>query len=64
MIAIANKIAKSVRAVFVRIDLYSVNNRVYFSEVTFSPNSGVIPFIPKEADSNIGELIDLERVNQ
>lgn len=31
---------------YVRVDLYSPNNQVYFGELTFTPGAGVLPFMP------------------
>lgn len=41
------------------MDLYSVNSKIYFSELTFFPTSGCTPFEPKEWDYKLGELIEL-----
>ena len=30
---------------FIRADLYEINQRVYFSELTFFPCSGMMPFV-------------------
>lgn len=59
MIGIANVLAESIAAPFVRIDLYSINNKTYFSEITFSPCSGMLPFEPASADLELGRLIQL-----
>lgn len=63
MIETANKLAKrlfdEISLPFVRIDLYSINGKTYFSEITCYPNSGYIPFTPDEWDKKIGEWIDL-----
>lgn len=59
MIKVAEKLAKYVDNPFVRIDLYSIRNRIYFSEVTFSPCGGNIPFDPEEWDRKLGDWIDL-----
>lgn len=59
MVGIAEKIARSIGNPFVRIDLYEVNGKVYFSEITFYPNSGFIPFEPKEWDLKLGKMIKL-----
>lgn len=59
MVEIAEKIARSIGNPFVRIDLYEVNGKVYFSEITFYPNSGFIPFEPEEWDLKLGEMIKL-----
>lgn len=56
---IAQRLAKHVNNSFVRIDLYSINNNIYFSEITFSPCSGMIPFEPEEWDAKLGEYIKL-----
>lgn len=59
MSALAKKIAQSVQSSFVRIDLYSVCGEIYFSEITFYPNSGFVPFEPKEWDRKLGDWIKL-----
>ena len=43
----------------VRVDLYDISGTVYFSEMTFSTNSGFIPFTTYEADLAIGQLLSL-----
>lgn len=45
---------------FVRVDLYSIDGKIYFSEFTFSPCSGMIPFEPEEWDYTLGNWIDLK----
>lgn len=45
---------------FLRVDLYEINGKVYFGELTFTPCAGFLPFEPKEYDKIIGEWIDLE----
>lgn len=59
MKVIAQKLAEKVGCPFVRIDLYSINGKIYFSEITFSPCSGMIPFEPVSADEELGKLIKL-----
>lgn len=44
---------------FLRVDLYSVENNIYFSELTFSPCSGMMPFEPEAWDERIGSWITL-----
>lgn len=46
---------------FVRVDLFSIDNKVYFSEFTFSPGSGFAPFSPYEWECRIGDYITLPR---
>lgn len=57
--AVARKIADMIDSSFVRVDLYSVNNRVYFSEITLTPCAGMTPFKPMEWDKKIGDWITL-----
>lgn len=44
---------------FLRVDLYQIENQIYFSELTFSPCGGMMPFDPPEWDEELGKLIDL-----
>ena len=55
----AGKLAKLVDSPFVRIDLYSICGKMYFSEVTFSPCGGMLPFNPPEWDEKLGQWIKL-----
>lgn len=57
MIDIAGKLSKNIP--FVRIDLYEINGKVYFSEITFSPCAGWLPFDPQEWDYKLGKYIKL-----
>ena len=59
MTSVATSIAQKVDSPFVRIDLYSIHGKTFFSEVTFSPCSGMIPFDPKEWDEKLGMWIAL-----
>lgn len=54
---IAKKLSKGFP--FVRVDLYSVNNKVYFSEFTFFSDAGYQRFYPDEWDLILGEKIVL-----
>ena len=40
---------------YVRVDLYNVNQQVYFGEMTFYPWSGYVQFQPDEADILFGK---------
>ena len=57
MISIAEKLSKGVP--FVRIDLFEVDGRVFFSEFTLCPASGLMPFVPAEYDKIVGDMLDL-----
>lgn len=54
---IARKLAEN--KAFSRIDLYDVNNNVYFGEITFFPTSGMGGFNPSKYDAAFGEMIHL-----
>lgn len=57
MIAVARKLAAN--QPFVRIDLYEINERVYFGEITFYPAAGLGAFKPAEWNQILGDLICL-----
>lgn len=42
-----------------RVDLYDINGKIYFGELTFFHFSGNVPFIPNEWDYKIGEWLEL-----
>lgn len=46
---------------FVRVDLYYVNNKVYFGELTFYPWTGYVQFTPDDFDYELGSLFDLSQ---
>ena len=60
---VAQKLAEKVDSPFVRIDLYSICGKVYFSEVTFTPCAGMTPFEPNHWDKDIGQWLTLPRSN-
>ncbi|WP_026567973.1 ATP-grasp fold amidoligase family protein [Bacillus sp. UNC41MFS5] len=45
---------------FLRVDLYEINGKVYFSELTFFPTSGFIPIKPEKNDEYIGKRLQLQ----
>lgn len=57
MIAIAKKLSTNIP--FVRVDLYSIGNRIYFSEMTFYPGAGLAKFSPEEWNTTLGDWITL-----
>ena len=61
---IAHALAKTVSCPFVRIDLYSINGLMRFSEITFFPCSGMLPFEPQEWDGALGDWITLPSKNK
>lgn len=48
----------------VRVDLYNVDGRIYFGELTFTHWSGLVPFEPCEWDLKFGQLISLPKINK
>lgn len=63
MLHIAQKLAIEVNAPFVRIDLYSIAGKTKFSEITFFPCAGMLPFEPAEWDEEIGRWLQLPTEN-
>jgi hypothetical protein len=48
----------------VRVDLYNLNQKIYFGELTFYDGSGYKGYISDEFDFILGKQFDLPRVNQ
>lgn len=44
----------------VRIDLYNVNGKIYFGEMTFYHHCGFVPFEPEEWDHTFGSWINID----
>lgn len=44
----------------VRIDLYDVDGKIYFGEMTFTNGSGFEPIIPEEYNRMLGDLWNLD----
>lgn len=57
MIEIAKDLSKDF--VFARIDLYNIDGRIYFGEITLSPNSGFDPDIKHETDLMFGSKLNI-----
>ncbi len=57
MKAIARKLAEGIP--FVRVDLYEVDGKVYFGEMTFFPASGFTGFDPPSWDKTLGDWVTL-----
>lgn len=47
---------------FVRVDLYNVDGKIYFGELTFYPDGGVDPNILLSTDERWGKLLDLTNI--
>ena len=48
---------------FIRVDLYSVEERIIFGEFTFYPDNGLIPFTPDKYNYYFGDLFHLPEKN-
>ena len=48
---------------FVRLDLYNINGKIYFGEMTFTPLGGMVNFHPQEFLDEMGTYIDLDYPN-
>ena len=44
---------------FLRVDLYEINGKVYFSELTFSPGAGYTPLKDPKHELEIGRMLNL-----
>ena len=58
MLMVAEKLSS--KFLFCRIDLYEFDNKVYFGEITLYPGGGQEPFLNKDQDLKMGELINIE----
>ena len=45
---------------FVRVDFYDVLGEPRFSEMTFHPCSGFMPFSPREWDERLGDMLSID----
>lgn len=59
MLFAANKLSEG--HPFLRVDLYEIDGHIYFSELTFYPCGGFMPFRNPEHDIEIGEMLHLPK---
>lgn len=59
MIEISKKLSENL--IHIRLDLYDINGKVYFGEITFFHHSGLVPFDPLEWDYTFGEWLNLNK---
>ena len=57
MIELASALSKGIPSV--RVDFYSINDKVYFGEITFYQEGGFAHFEPKEYGLELGDMIKL-----
>ena len=62
MFEIAKKLSVASGAPFLRVDLYNVNGKIYFGELTFYPDCGMDRNRLSETDEYFGSLVDLSNV--
>lgn len=43
----------------IRVDFYDINGKIYFGELTFFTDGGLVPFCPKEWERKLGDWISL-----
>lgn len=61
MLQVASKLSQGMS--HVRVDLYNVNGKIYFGELTFFHWSGMTPFYPQKWDYIFGDYIKLPSKN-
>ena len=42
-----------------RVDFYNINGKIYFGELTFHHDSGIVPFEPEEWEYKLGNMIKI-----
>jgi len=52
----------SAKFVFVRIDFYEINNKLYLSEMTFSPSNTLMKFKNQNQSRYLGNLLDISKI--
>lgn len=57
MVKIAEKLAE--KFPFVRVDLYNINGKIYFSEMTFTPAKGTLILDDDKCDFEMGEWLKI-----
>lgn len=61
MVKVAEKLAEGFP--FVRVDLYNIDGKIYFSELTFYPASGYLKFEPTTFDERLSSYFNFPRKN-
>lgn len=62
MLEIAKKLSTGIP--HVRVDLYQIDNKVYFGEMTFCSQAAVGRFFPSEYDLEFGKYIDISKLKK
>ena len=58
MVNIAESLSKEFK--FVRVDFYNIGEKLFFSEMTFTPSGGYLNFQPDEWNIKLGNLLNIE----
>lgn len=58
MLELARKLAKGHS--FLRTDFYSIDDKLYFGEMTFYPEAGFGPWTPPEIDEALGNCVNIQ----
>lgn len=61
MLDVASRLSKGLKEV--RVDLYNINGKIYFGELTFCHWSGFVPYDPIEWDYKFGKYLKLPLAN-
>lgn len=59
MVVIAERLAS--KFPFVRVDLYNINGKIYFSEMTFTPAKGTLILDDDKCDFEMGKWLDISK---
>ena len=59
MLSLAAKMSENIP--HVRVDFYSSSGQIYFGELTFTSDSGLAKFEPKEFDFEMGSWFELPK---
>ena len=57
MVEIAERLSKGFPEV--RVDLYNIDGKIYFGELTFTSQGGFMDFYTPEFNRKLGELVDM-----
>lgn len=59
MVEISRRLSE--KNIFLRVDFYNINGKIYCGELTFYPCSGYLPFTPIEWDKKLGDILNLAK---
>lgn len=57
MLEISRKLAEDFD--FVRVDLYQIGEKIYFGELTFTPDGGMLSYYTKDFDYKMGQMLHI-----